>query len=92
MYRVVPSKQYRKSLKKILAGGKVKILEIDQVIDMLCRLDSLPGKYRDHALAGDYIGYRECHIRPNVLLIYKKERNILFLMLRNIGSHPELFG
>jgi mRNA interferase YafQ len=90
--RVIQSKQYKKSLKKILRGGKIKITEIDEVVDLLCEDRILQVKYQDHQLRGQFEGYRECHIKPDLLLIYKIEKDILVLLLINIGSHSELFG
>jgi mRNA interferase YafQ len=49
-----------------------------------------PG-YRDHELTGDWRGYRECHVRPDLLLIYKKT-DVDILRLARLGSHSELFG
>lgn len=50
-----------------------------------------PSKYRDHALIGDWSGYRECHLKPDLLLIYKKvEQSVL--QLARLGSHSELFS
>jgi mRNA interferase YafQ len=64
-----------------------------RIIEVLYKLindEVLPEKYRDHSLIGDWHGYRECHIRPDLLLIYKKtEDNIL--RLARLGSHSELF-
>ena len=89
---VFPSKQYRKSLKRVLAGGRIKIGEIDSVIDLISQNNNLPISYHDHPLSGEWIGHRECHIKPDLLLIYKIEKNILILFLADIGSHSELFG
>lgn len=61
------------------------------VLDYLVRQEPLPSKYRDHPLTGDYSGFRECHIRPDWLLIYKIEEEILTLTLTRTGSHSELF-
>ncbi len=47
-------------------------------------------RHRDHALSGDWIGYRECHIKPDLLLIYRKTGDDL-LRLARLGSHSELF-
>ncbi len=89
--QVFPTKQYKKSLKKVLHGGKIKVTEVDLVVDFLCKGNKIPQKYNDHALTGEYFGYRELHIRPNVLLIYKIDNQILVLILVDIGSHSELF-
>lgn len=91
MYNKFYTKKFQKSAKKIVASGAIKRGEIEKVIDILASGKSLEIKYRDHALQGEYLGYRECHIRPDVLLVYKIEKQILVLILANIGSHSELF-
>ena len=48
-------------------------------------------RYRDHDLSGDWAGYRECHIKPDLLLIYRKSDTDT-LRLARLGSHSELFG
>lgn len=50
----------------------------------------VPDKYRDHGLSGDWKGYRECHLKPDLLLIYRTEGAAL-LRLARLGSHAELF-
>lgn len=63
------------------------------VFDLISRLekqDKLETKFKDHDLTGNYDGYRECHIKPDLLLIYKANETQLFLA--RIGSHGELFG
>jgi len=51
----------------------------------------LDARYRDHDLSGDWAGYRECHIKPDLLLIYRKSDSDT-LRLARLGSHSELFG
>jgi len=51
----------------------------------------LDARYRDHELVGDWAGYRECHVRPDLLLIYRKPDTDT-LRLARLGSHSELFG
>lgn len=51
---------------------------------------ALGPKHHDHALLGDYLGYRECHIRPDLLLVYRIYDDILELYLANLGSHSGL--
>ncbi|WP_304418120.1 type II toxin-antitoxin system YafQ family toxin, partial [uncultured Helicobacter sp.] len=46
---------------------------------------------KDHALKGEYIGFRECHIKPDLLLIYQKDKHILILTCIDVGSHSKLF-
>lgn len=64
---------------------------LDNVIDMLRQGQTLDIKYRDHALTGNYEGYRECHIKSDWLLIYYIENDILTLTLSDTGSHSDLF-
>lgn len=52
---------------------------------------SLDARHRDHDLSGDWVGYRECHIKPDLLLIYQKIGDDRLILAR-LGSHSELFG
>ncbi|MEA2999194.1 MAG: mRNA interferase YafQ [Sphingomonadales bacterium] len=60
------------------------------VIVLLADDDELPERLRDHSLGGEWKGYRDCHIRPDLVLIYSKEEGKL--TLARLGSHSELFG
>lgn len=64
--------------------------ELDDVIRKLARSESLPERYRDHLLTGNWRGHRECHIRPNWLLIYKISHRLLILTLVRTGTHADL--
>ena len=64
---------------------------IDDVIRILARGETLPAVYKDHALSGDWSGYRECHIQPDWLLIYRSEDDVLVLTLARTGTHSDLF-
>jgi len=92
MYTPFPSKKYEKSFKKLKRFGKFNGKELNEVIDILCLGKKLHSVYQDHPLAGEYAGYRECHIRGNILLIYRIENQKLILILLDIGTHSELFG
>ena len=61
------------------------------IIWQLANNEELASKYKDHALIGSYKGFRECHIKPDLLLIYKKQNEILLLTCVEVGSHSELF-
>lgn len=90
---VFRSKTFEKSLKKILSSGKVKLIEVEKTIQILMNDEKMPSRYRDHSLQGDWKGYRECHIRSDVLLVYQKlKKEIIVLVIADIGSHSELFG
>ncbi len=65
--------------------------EIDFAINTLASGKKLADKYHDHKLTGEYSLYRECHIRPDLLLIYQIKEEVLILVLINIGSHSSLF-
>ena len=54
-------------------------------------MQELPAKYKDHALSGDYLGCRECHIEPDWLLVYEILNNELLILLLTTGTHSDLF-
>lgn len=90
-YRIVPTKKFQKDLKKVQKQGK-DISLIANVINMLANEETLPEKYKDHQLKGNFVGCRECHITPDWLLIYEYDNEELYLYLTRTGSHSELFG
>ena len=59
---------------------------------MLAMGETLPDKHKDHALTGNWVGHRECHILPDWLLIYRIEDEVLVLTLARTGTHSDLFG
>ena len=87
---VVRSARFNKELKKAEKRG-LNPEEVEAVIDLLKRDEPLPPKYRDHLLHGGYKGHRECHINPDWLLIYRKDRGELTLYLVRTGTHSDLF-
>ncbi len=92
-YQVVYSTKFKKSLKKILKQGK-NIDELKDVINKLAIKEELDSKYKNHKLLDDkyYRNCNECHIRPDWLLIYQYNDNMLLLLLMNTGSHSDLFN
>jgi len=91
MYKVKPTKKFRKDFKRI-ASDKKLVDEISVVVDLLSANDNpLPEKYQDHQLKGKYASYRECHVRPDWLLVYQKNRNELILLLVRTNTHSEIF-
>jgi mRNA interferase YafQ len=92
MYRVKTSKQYKKDFKRILSD-KSLVNDLEHVIGLLYANDNpLPEKYQDHKLKGNYANVRECHVRPDWLLVYRKDKTDLILLLIGTGSHSYLFG
>ncbi len=79
-------RDYRLAIKR---GCKAQLLE--DVVELLRCQRPLPEKHRDHELGGDYTGYRECHLAPDWLLIYKIDGARLILTLVRTGSHSDLF-
>lgn len=65
--------------------------EFDSVVKLLMNDIPLPAKYRDHPLHNNWEGSRECHLKPDFLLIYTLEGDDL-LILERLGSHSEIFG
>lgn len=65
---------------------------LDEVILDLANRKVLDSKYRDHELSGEWRGYRELHVKPDWLLIYRIEQEILVLSLARCGTHAQLFG
>ena len=90
MIEIVPSNQYKKDLKLARKRG-CKIEHLRDVVNTLANGQKLDEKYRDHGLSGDYNGFRECHIEPDWLLIYRTSQNTLTLFLFRTGTHSDLF-
>lgn len=80
-------KDYKRAVKRHM---NVQLLEA--VIAALAMGETLPAKFKDHALEGEWAGFRECHIQPNWLLVYKIENGVLVLTLSRTGSHSDIFG
>ncbi len=82
--------RFRKDYKRLKKQGKDMNL-LEAVIDDLLAGKVLDQKYKDHALVGDYVGFRECHILPDWLLIYAIDHGQLLLTVTRTGSHSDLF-
>lgn len=88
LYEVRVSKEYKRAYKKI---SKKDSVLIDNVVEKLSKDEPLEAKYKDHQLKGNYKGFRECHIKPDLLLIYRKNKDILELYLASLGFHSYVF-
>lgn len=81
---------FKKDFKRVVRRGyDIKLLE--KVIELLANEETLPEKYKDHSLIGDYADCRECHITPDWLLIYQVNDDELILYLTRTGTHSDLF-
>lgn len=92
MLELQVSTAFKKDLKKSKKQRK-DIELLNEVITTLQKQKPLDDKYRDHSLVGNWKGYRECHLEPDWLLIYKVELGaVKLLRLARLGSHSELFN
>ena len=89
-YRIAQTSRFKKELKVIKKRGYDLSL-MGKVVDMLAAGETLPLKYHDHLLTGNFTGCRECHITPDWLLIYEIAEDELILYLTRTGSHSDLF-
>lgn len=89
-YNLKTTTQFKKDYKLALRRG-LDISLLDDVIRKLASGEKLSEIHRDHALNGNWVGYRECHIQPNWLLIYHIHKDILVLTLTRTGTHSDLF-
>lgn len=81
---------FKRDFKRVVKRGYNTAL-LEEVIEKLANGEALPEKYRDHNLIGDYRDFRECHITPDWLLIYRVDGNELILYLTRTGTHSDLF-
>lgn len=90
-YIVKLTTQFKKDYKLAMKRG-LNIKLLDDVITTLAMGHSLPDQNKDHALTGNWIGHRECHILPDWLLVYRIENDVLVLTLSRTGTHSDLFN
>lgn len=87
-YEIRVLKEYKKNYKKLTLKEKDLV---DEIVYCLSNNETLERKYKDHKLKGEFKELRECHVKPDLLLIYQKQDDKLILTCINIGSHSELF-
>ncbi len=83
--------QFKRDLKREAKGMYRALLakEFTDIVKLLATNELLPEKYRDHALSGDWRDHRDCHIKPDLVLIYSKPDAVQLTLVR-LGSHSEL--
>ena len=89
-YTIKYSTKFKKSIKDFRHNRQI-LDEIATILDRLANDEILEAKYNDHNLTGNLKDFRECHIRPNLCLIYQKQDDRLILYCLDIGAHSELF-
>lgn len=88
-YDVQRTASFKRDFKKIIKRN-YDITLLKEIIIKLANGEELPEKNRDHALTGSWAGFRECHIQPDWLLVYKIVENTLVLSLTRTGTHSDL--
>ena len=88
MYSIRVSKEYKRQYKKLSEARKELV---DGIVKKLADNEPLEAKYKDHPLKGIYKDFRECHVKPDLLLVYQKQDDVLVLTCVSVGSHSELF-
>lgn len=86
------TKRFKKHLKRMEKQNKASIRKIADTVNLLQKGEKLPERFRDHELTGNLKGNRECHILPDLLLIYRIFNDILILELIDTGTHADLFS
>lgn len=90
MLKIVQSNRFKKDLKQA-RKRKLDLSELEKVVNILASGKKLPKQYNDHSLSGDFVDFRECHIKPDWLLIYTIDNEELELFLFRTGTHSDLF-
>ena len=91
MRTIERTNQFKRDLKRELAGRFKNVLITDfvSIVELLAADQPLPEKYFDHALTGNWADHRDCHVKPDLVLIYRKPDETTLQLVR-IGSHSEL--
>lgn len=87
---IIASNRFRKDLRLAQKRG-MDLSHLNLIIETLANQIPLDAKYRDHALTGNYKVFRECHVEPDWLLVYRQDTDALELFLFRTGSHSDLF-
>ena len=88
-YRIARTAAFKRDLKRLMRQGK-DLTKLEPVVDALAAGRELGRAYRDHALSSNWKGFRDCHIEPDWVLIYKIDGDVLVLTLTRTGTHAEL--
>lgn len=91
IYEIKRTKQFKKDFKLAEKQGR-NLDRLIETIDLLRKGESLPKEYLDHPLTNFRSKFRECHVEPDLLLVYEIKRQFLILKLIRLGTHSELFS
>ena len=87
----ITTKAFRRDLRRLRKSG-YRLEKLEEAIDILASGQLLPPSYADHPLHGDFEGQKECHIGPDWLLRYSKDKSLLILVLIRTGTHRDALG
>ena len=88
MKAIFQTSQFKKDFKRIKKRGK-DLNKLKEVVSAIASSEALQERHRDHALSGNWLGSRDCHIEPDWIFIYRVDGEFLFL--ERTGSHSDLF-
>ena len=88
-YSVFRTTSFKKAFKKLTLENQNAVLV---AVEKLANGQILEASYKDHLLVGNFKGCRECHVKPDLLLVYRIKDEIMELALIEVGSHSALFG
>ena len=91
-YTVQATNRFKKHARLVKKRNAKKADKIKRTVEMLAKGEPLPERFCDHELTGNYAGHRECHVLPDLLLIYRIYKSVLILELVDTGTHSDLFG
>lgn len=91
MYEIKRTATFKSQVKKIIRGGRYKKADLEKILYILSTGESIPEKYLDHQLQGQTENVRELHIKPDWLLVYRIDNDVLVLTLSATGTHSDLF-
>ncbi|MEN9596139.1 MAG: hypothetical protein RL236_573 [Pseudomonadota bacterium] len=86
---IVQTSQFKQDLKRVKHSGRYEIDDLLEIVDLLAQNQPLLEKHKDHNLTGNWRGHKECHIKPDWLLVYQLTPDKV--VLTRTGSHSELF-
>ena len=91
MRRIEPTNAFKRDYRKVKASPKHRDIEalLPQVLNLLVADSPLPERHRDHPLTGEWKDHRDCHVKPDLVLIYRKPDDVVLQLVR-LGSHSEL--
>ena len=89
--RLVFTKAFEKAVRRCKASGRFPMQKVNEALQMLTHRKRLPEAFRDHPLVGKWLGYRECHLGGDFLLIYRLDGDEIIIAAM-LGSHNDCFS